>query len=227
MKKLFTRLTGGFTLIELLVVISIIAILAAVLVPAVADALTNGKMTGTLNNGKQIFAAVFAKVVSDVVTPSASGNWPDATTYNGPGCGAYFTNLVGSGAMRVDYSFFSASGIPVCKSTNGVAFMTGVKQKGDCNAWNMAADLGDQDPDQTPLLWTKNLVIAANLKAAQPNNNLVALLKTLDAKNNTTPYGTKGVITIYKGGAAVKFKPDVLTSNFNMVGATNTILFAL
>ena len=78
MTKLFRRSTGGFTLIELLVVISIIAILAAVLVPAVADALTNGKMTGTLNNGKQIFAAVFAKVVSDVVTPSASGNWPDA-----------------------------------------------------------------------------------------------------------------------------------------------------
>lgn len=226
MKRIFTRITGGFTLIELLVVISIIAILAAVLVPAVSDALMNGKMTATLNNGNQIFKAAFAKVVGDVVTPSPNGNWPEAATYSGLGSGAYFTNLVGSGALRVDYSFFSASGIQVCKSTNGVAFMKGIKQAGDCNAWNAAADLGDHDPDQTPFLWTKNLVLAATLKSAQPNNDLSALLKWVDAQNNPTPFGDKGVIVVYKGGSTVKYKPEVVTSNFNMCGATNTILFA-
>jgi prepilin-type N-terminal cleavage/methylation domain-containing protein len=226
MKKMFIRLTRGFTLIELLVVISIIAILAAVLVPAVSDALTNGKMTGTLNNGKQIFTSAFARTLDGVVTPSASAAWPDSVTYYSPGCGAYFTNLVGSGAMRVDYSFFSASGIQVYKGTNGANFMKGSKQAGDCNAWNIAADLGDQNPDAVPFLWTKNLVMKANLTESQPNNDLISLLKPVDGQNNTTPYGNKGVITVYKGGSAVKYKPDVLTSNFNTAGGTNTILFA-
>jgi len=226
MKKMFMRLTRGFTLIELLVVISIIAILAAVLVPAVADALTNGKMTGTLNNGKQIFTSAFARTLDGVVTPSATAAWPDTGTYNTPGCGGYFTNLVGSGAMRVDYSFFSASGIQTYKGTNGGAFMKGIKQAGDCNAWNLAADLGDQDPDGAPFLWTKNLVLASSLKGYPNGFNLIPLLLSVDAQNNTTPYGNKGVITVYKGGSAVKYKPDVLSSNFNAVSATNNILLA-
>jgi prepilin-type N-terminal cleavage/methylation domain-containing protein len=226
MKKICKRLAGGFTLIELLVVISIIAILAAVLVPAVSDALLNGKMTGTLNNGKQIFTSAFARTLDGAVVASAGTSWPDTSTYNGPGCGAYFTNLVSSGSMKVDYSFFSASGIQVCKSTNAATFMKGVLKGGDCNAWNMSADLGDQDPDQTPLLWSKNLVISGNLKSAQPSINLIPLLLPRDAQGNATPFGNKGVITVYKGGSAIKYKPDVLTSNFNMVGATNTILFA-
>lgn len=226
MKKMFMRLARGFTLIELLVVISIIAILAAVLVPAVADALTNGKMTGTLNNGKQTFTSAFARTLDGVVTPSATAAWPDAATYNSPGASAYFTNLVGSGAMRVDYSFFSASGIAVYKGTNGAKFMMGIKQGGDCNAWNIAADLGDQDPDAAPFLWTKNLVLDTSLKQYGVGINLIPLLLPVDKQNNTTPYGNKGVITVYKGGSAVKYKPDVLSSNFNSVSCTNTILFA-
>lgn len=229
MKKMFKRLTVGFTLIELLVVISIIAILAAVLVPAVSDALTNGKMTGTLNNGKQIFTSAFARTLDGAVTQTAGANWPDSTTYYSPGCSAYFTNLVGSGGMKVDYSFFSAPGTEVCRGTNAAFFMKGNRKAGDCNAWNMCSDLSDQDPDQVPLLWTKNLKLTT-LADGVPANLKTTMLVPVDAQQNTTPYGNKGVITIYKGGGAFKYKPDVLVSNFCSVlssaQATNKILFA-
>ena len=52
-----TRSQSAFTLIEMLVVISIIAVLAAFAVPALTSALTKGQMTGTLNNGRQLYLA--------------------------------------------------------------------------------------------------------------------------------------------------------------------------
>jgi type IV pilus assembly protein PilA len=223
MKKLFKKMTRGFTLIELLVVISIIAVLAAMLMPAITGAMLNSKMTSITSNGRQLYIAVFSSVLEGSVVQNANANWPDSSTYNGPGCGAYFTNLVGSGRLKVDYSFFSAPGIPVYKGTSATLFMS---TRGKANAWNMAADLGDSDSDGTPLMWTKNLVIASNLRGAQPNNNLVTLLKWRDAQGNPTPFGDKGVCAVNKGGASIKYTPDVLTSNFNMTGATNTILFA-
>ena len=52
-----TRSQSAFTLIEMLVVISIIAVLAAFAVPALTSALTKGQMTGTMNNGRQLYLA--------------------------------------------------------------------------------------------------------------------------------------------------------------------------
>jgi len=225
MKKLFLRLKRGFTLIELLVVISIIAILAAVLVPAVSDALMNGKMTGTLSNGKQIFTAAFSKNLDSAVVASTSAGWPDYTSYTASGCSGFFTNLVGSGTLKVDYSFFGIANY-IFKGTNAAGFMA---TKGVANGWNALADLTDSDPDQIPFLWTKNLkmiTINDGLPAGKPSSKLAAK----DAQGNPAPYADKGVITVYKGGAAIKYKPDQLDSNFcTAIGtsqATNKVLLA-
>ena len=219
MKKMLKRLTGGFTLIELLVVISIIAILAAVLVPAVSDALMKGKMTGTLSNGKQIFTAAFGRAI-DI---ASSQGWPDYATYMTSGSSGFFTNLVASGTLKVDYSFFTAPGVLVCKSTNATTFMS---LSGKANAWNVTADIQDQLADQTPFLFTKNLKISTSLKEALPSVNVGALMQNTDSKGNPAPFGDKGVVVVAKGGSGNIYKSDNVTSNFNIVGATNNVLIA-
>src|SRR5262249_13843808 len=58
--KIKTKTSSAFTLIELLVVIAIIAILAALAVPALTSALAKAKMTGTMNNARQMYLAQFS-----------------------------------------------------------------------------------------------------------------------------------------------------------------------
>jgi|SRR5262249_26509944 len=78
MKK---RSQSAFTLIEMLVVISIIAVLAAFAVPALTSALTKGQMTGTLNNGRQLYLAGQQMALDGAANSDPNLVWPgdDAT----------------------------------------------------------------------------------------------------------------------------------------------------
>jgi prepilin-type N-terminal cleavage/methylation domain-containing protein len=78
MKK---RPQSAFTLIEMLVVISIIAVLAAFAVPALTSALTKGQMTGTLNNGRQLYLAGQQMALDGAANSDPTLVWPgdDAT----------------------------------------------------------------------------------------------------------------------------------------------------
>ncbi len=163
-----------------------------------------GKMTGTLSNGRQIFIAHFGRVL-DTPTNDLSGGWPQSGEFSTST--AFFTNLVASGGMKVDFSFFAADGLPACKSTNAAQFKAGN------NAWCVVADLKDSDPDQTPFLFTRNLRI-----------NSLAEFKGPDQVSAEPPFGRAGVLVIFKGGSVMKFKPDQLASNFNCCGATNRVL---
>src|SRR6266403_6052883 len=60
MKIKLNKFWSAFTLIELLVVIAIIAILAALAVPALTSALAKAQLTGTMNNGRQLYLAQFS-----------------------------------------------------------------------------------------------------------------------------------------------------------------------
>jgi prepilin-type N-terminal cleavage/methylation domain-containing protein len=202
----------GFTLIELLVVISIIAILAAVLTPAVTDALTRGKMTGTMNNGRSIYLSLFAKDTEDPVFQSGS---PFPTYKKGATDPMYFENsttywtyVVTSEVMNVDFSFFSAPGVKPIKSREATDF------KPVNNAWCISADVGEGTPDGTPLLITRNLNI--NNTSDKPFDT------KLDA--DTDPYRDRGVVLVTKGGAAMTMKKDIINENFNPTGGTNEVL---
>ena len=70
------RSQSGFTLIEMLVVISIIAVLAAFAVPALTSALTKGQMTGTLNNGRQLYLAAQQMALDGAANSDPTLVWP-------------------------------------------------------------------------------------------------------------------------------------------------------
>jgi len=60
----------------MLVVISIIAVLAAFAVPALTSALTKGQMTGTLNNGRQIYLAGQQMALDGAANSDPNLCWP-------------------------------------------------------------------------------------------------------------------------------------------------------
>src|ERR1700757_4846623 len=76
MKIKLNKFWSAFTLIELLVVIAIIAILAALAVPALTSALKKAQMTGTMNNGRQLYLAAFSMANDGAATGDASLAWP-------------------------------------------------------------------------------------------------------------------------------------------------------
>lgn len=211
MSKLWRRVNvRAFTLIELLVVIAIIAILAAVLTPAVTDALTRGKMTGVMNNGRSIYLSLFAKDTEDPVFNTGSP-YPNSVGSSG---GAfefdnstdYFIYVITNKIMNVDFSFFSAPGILPAKSTDEADF-TDIN-----NAWCITADIGDSTPDGAPLLFTRNLNIMST------DDDLTTALSDKD------PFGKKGVVVVTKGGSSMSLKGDTLVDNFNSVNSTNDVL---
>src|ERR1700730_71783 len=70
------RSQSAITLIEMLVVISIIAVLAAFAVPALTSALTKGQMTGTLNNGRQLYLAAQQMALDGSANSDPNLVWP-------------------------------------------------------------------------------------------------------------------------------------------------------
>ena len=211
MSKLWRRINvRAFTLIELLVVIAIIAILAAVLTPAVTDALTRGKMTGVMNNGRSIYLSLFAKDTEDPVFNSGSPfpkSQASGATFYFPTSTEYFKWIITNKVMNVDFSFFSAPNIEPYKSTDPTGF---TEQN---NAWCITADVNDSTPDGAPLLFTRNL-----------NINKLNYTPLYDALSDNNPFGKKGVVVVTKGGSTMALKQDYLTNNFNTVQASNTVL---
>src|SRR5690348_8865595 len=120
MKIQVKKFFSAFTLIELLVVIAIIAILAAFAVPALTSALTKGKMTGTMNNARQLYLAQFQMSNDGAATGDATSAWPGDLVTQGlltPGAGSltpYLNVLLSKGYLRgADaLKLLTASGAP-------------------------------------------------------------------------------------------------------------------
>src|SRR5438132_1208379 len=95
-----SRLQSAFTLIEMLVVISIIAILAAFAVPALTSALTKGQMTGTMNNGRQLYLAAQQMALDGAANSDPSLAWPGDYNPLPADLSAYMTSLVNNNYLQ-------------------------------------------------------------------------------------------------------------------------------
>jgi prepilin-type N-terminal cleavage/methylation domain-containing protein len=187
---------SAFTLIELLVVIAIIAILAALAVPALTSALSKAQQTGTMNNMRQLYLAQFQMSNDGSATGDASSAWPGdlatvPTTLEG-----YLNAICGKGYLKGGDAIKlmnapSASYTATVTTTNGVDQLSGSAGTAGVKIWMVK----DVDPATSIFATTLNYVYDT------------ALLP------NAVPYGTKGFITIRKGGDASVYRVGQATDS--------------
>jgi hypothetical protein len=184
--------------------ISFTAFLFLLLLPALPFPPPRAPITFTLSKGRQIYLAMYYRAKGELPVDKVS-EWPQSTLYSSST--SVFTNLVGSETIKTDYSFFAAPGLKAYKGTNAGLFTA------ENNAWCVVADVKDSDPDQMPVLFTRNLKIDS-----------LAEFKGTGQLSDDPPFGRKCVLVIFNGGEAMVLKPDVLASNFNIGHATNRVL---
>jgi prepilin-type N-terminal cleavage/methylation domain-containing protein len=179
---------AGFTLIELLVVIAIIAILAALAVPALTSALSKAQQTGTMNNARQLYLAQFQMSNDGSATGDATSAWPGDLPTVPQTTTEYLNVLNGKGYLRgADaIKLMNAPGAQytaVVTTTGGVDSLTAASGTSALKVWLV----GDAAPATAIFCTSRNYVYDSPLTAA-------------------VPYGTKGFITIKKGGDAAIYR---------------------
>jgi prepilin-type N-terminal cleavage/methylation domain-containing protein len=194
MKIKINKPSSAFTLIELLVVIAIIAILAALAVPALTSALNKAQMTGTMNNARQMYLAQFSMANDGAATGSAGLAWPgDLAT------GGYLpagSNLVTYANILLSNGYLRAGDAIKLFNAPGAAFGAGIAA-------------GPPEQLIAPFTGTASLKVYPVLDSDVANaifcvsNNYVYDTALAGAG---IPYGTKGFITIKKGGDAAVFR---------------------
>ena len=190
MKIKLTKPFTAFTLIELLVVIAIIAILAALAVPALTSALAKAQLTGTLNNGRQLYLAQFSMANDGAATGDPLLAWCGDQN---AGAGAaslegFLNSVVGPGYLRAGdiQKLLSAPSANLTLTVNGtppesVGFTGGISAL-------KVYQVKDVDTSNTIFAATHNYIY--------------------DTAINSTdvPYGIKGFVVLHKGGDAAVFK---------------------
>ena len=194
MKIKINKFFSAFTLIELLVVIAIIAILAAFAVPALTSALTKGKMTGTMNNARQLYIAQFQMSNDGAATGDATAAWPGDLVAGGltPGAGTltnYLNVLCTKGYLKGGdaLKLLTASGAPYTATVNTVGGVDSLSAPGGIGALKVYP-VTDADGVSAIFCATHNYVYNTALTATGQ------------------PYGLNGFIVVHKGGDATIFR---------------------
>jgi prepilin-type N-terminal cleavage/methylation domain-containing protein len=200
MKIKTNKPSSAFTLIELLVVIAIIAILAAFAVPALNSALQKGKMTGTMNNARQLYIAQFQMSNDGAATGDAGLGWPGDLIANTTIVGtlqSYISHLIGTGYLR-------AGDVLKLLSAPGAAptgtYVPGPPEDLTLTGTSPAAlkvyPVLDADPVSAIFCVSHNYVYDTAILTA------------------ASPYGVNGFIVVHKGGDAAIFRgPQAVNTN--------------
>ena len=193
MKIKTNKSSSAFTLIELLVVIAIIAILAAFAVPALTSALTKGKMTGTMNNARQLYIAQFQMSNDGAATGDSQLGWPGDlianTTITAGSLQSYVSHLVGTGYLRAGdiLKLLSAPG-----AQPSGTYVAGPPENLTLGGTSPAAlkvyPVLDADPVSAIFCVTNNYVYDTAIVTG------------------AVPYGQNGFVVVHKGGDAAIFR---------------------
>src|ERR1041385_2477611 len=183
MKIKVKKFWSAFTLIELLVVIAIIAILAALAVPALTSALSKAQQTGTMNNARQLYLAQFQMSNDGSATGDSTSAWPGDLPGPPGTLVAYLNVLLGKGYLKGGdaIKLFNAPGASftaTVTSNNGIDVLSAPGGQASLKVWPVV----DGDPATTVFATTKNYVYDTAIV------------------DGSVPYGTKGFITVRKGG---------------------------
>jgi prepilin-type N-terminal cleavage/methylation domain-containing protein len=202
MKIKITKPFTAFTLIELLVVIAIIAILAALAVPALTSALKKAQMTGTMNNGRQLYLAAFSMANDGAATGDAGLAWPGDLMNATPPLAA--NDLEG-----------------YC---NDYLLAKGYLKGGDflklLNAPSAAftATVTSGPPETITFSGGTAALKVYPVTDAAPSSAIFCVSHNYDYDTALTgstsqiPYGTNGFIVVQKGGSAAVFKEGQATT---------------
>ena len=188
------KTSSAFTLIELLVVIAIIAILAALAVPALTSALAKAQMSGTMNNGRQLYLAQFQMSNDGAATGDATSAWPGDLIAGGylavGNYTAYLNTLLTKGYLKAGdvLKLENAPGSNLKATINNGSNPPTITSLDSGTAALKVYAVTDQDPASAIFATSDNYIY---------NNALTAA---------GVPYGTKGFIVIQKGGNAAVFK---------------------
>ena len=198
MKIKVKKFWSAFTLIELLVVIAIIAILAALAVPALTSALKKAQMTGTMNNGRQLYLAAFSMANDGAATGDAGLAWPGDLITGAGLAGGSLNDYCNTFLMQKGYlkagDFLKLLNASSCAFTatitpgtpETIAFATGT-------AALKVYPISDSAPSNAIFSVSHNYVYDTALTTAG------------------IPYGTNGFIVVQKGGNAAVFKEGQAT----------------
>lgn len=188
---------SGFTLIEMLVVISIIAVLAALAVPALSQALTKGQMTGTMNNGRQLYLAGQQMALDGSANSDPNLAWPG--DYTSPA----LTKLSEYLAKLLQNSYLQVGDLQKLLNAPGTS----------CTA------TATTDPATGAVTVTLNGTPALKVYKLKDSNSANTIFTVSNnytyntaLASNGSPYGDKGFIVQRKGGDASIFKRNQATA---------------
>ena len=197
---------SAFTLIEMLVVISIIAVLAAFAVPALTSALTKGQMTGTMNNGRQLYLAAQQMALDGAANSDPNLVWPGDDPATLGTLNQYMTRLAQNDYLKAGdvQKLLSGPGASAAVAVAGAGATQTLTITG--NSAFKIYPVADANASNAIFAVSSNYIYAS------------ALTPTTGGGAPNNPFGDKGFVVQRKGGDASILRKNNATPGAGAAG---------